>query len=122
LRKELSDLLNRLRELEGRLFALESAPKGSDSSSEIEEIIKRLKDLESYVKSKLDCDVFEDEIASLRDLIASLGSNTSGGAPVQAPPPKREPGNSLSTKDLNRIKELLEKFPLLEESQAKIQK
>lgn len=39
---------------------------------------------------------------------------------VTAPP--KEKGPQLSTKDLNRIKEIIEKFPSLEESLAKIAK
>ena len=40
---------------------------------------------------------------------------------VTTAPPK-ERGPQISSKDLNRIKELIEKFPGLEESVSKIQK
>jgi len=41
---------------------------------------------------------------------------------VVATAPSKERGPQISSKDLNRIKELLEKFPGLEESVSKIQK
>ena len=84
------------------------------NEADIEELRKLLAALQSSLANKLDCDLFDDEISMLKNLINSMGS----GEPIVAAPT----GPSISTKDLNRIKELVEKIPGLEDILEKIQK
>lgn len=42
------------------------------ANNDFDEVLKKLKNMESAIKNKLDCDTFDGEIASLRDMIANL--------------------------------------------------
>jgi hypothetical protein len=41
------------------------------SKSEIDDLLKRIKDLEKKVDLKVDTDIFKNEVASLRELIGN---------------------------------------------------
>lgn len=94
---------------------------GGTSSGELDELLKKIKDLERSINDKLDCDVFDNEIAALRAMIGNMDDKQPTSIQTTAPV-ARPAGPSLSTKDLNRIKEILEKFPSIEETQQKILK
>lgn len=80
-------------------------------------LIKRLKDLETEIKNKVDCDVYDNEIASIREMIGNIDEGAKPSATIATSAPVLKPsGPQLSTKDLNRIKEILEKFPSVEET------
>lgn len=42
------------------------------SSAEIEALMNKIKDLENKVNEKVDCETFDNEIASLRDMIGNM--------------------------------------------------
>lgn len=70
----------------------------------------------------MDCDTFDNELAALRAMIGNMDEGKGASLPTSTLPPPRPAGPQLSTKDLNRIKEILEKFPGVEETQQKILK
>ena len=49
-----------------------AAAAGSVSPNDIEDIFKRLKELETDMNNKLDCDIFDNEIAALRAMIGNM--------------------------------------------------
>ena len=102
-----------LKRLEERLNSLPTG--GSDNHSELEEILKKIKDLENEVSSKVDCDTFDNELAALRELIGNMDHDGTK-PPIQVSALAKPAGPSISTKDLNLIKQILEKFPVLEET------
>jgi DNA-binding transcriptional MerR regulator len=63
----------------------------------------------------VDSDAFDDEINNLKNLINSMGSGDAPAAPIST-------GPSISTKELNRLKELTNKIPELEDMLNKILK
>jgi hypothetical protein len=78
------------------------------------------------VGDKVDCDTFDNELMSIREMIGNF--EPSGGdenaklaitTVVSAP---KERGPQLSTKDLNKIREIIEKFPGFEDALSKITK
>jgi hypothetical protein len=81
------------------------------------DLLARLKNIESELKAKVDGDLFDNEIASLRELIGNLANLGPESMKPIAQAISKPSGPSISTKDLNRIKEILERFPGLEESQ-----
>lgn len=104
------------------MSALEGATH-DNASSELEDLLRRMKLLETEIKNKLDCDVFDNEISSLRELLGNLESEPlKSGTVTTSAPVARQSGPQISTKDMNRIKEILEKFPGVEELQQKILK
>ena len=42
------------------------------SSSDIDDLSKRIKDLENIVKDKVDCDTFDNEIMAIREMIGNM--------------------------------------------------
>jgi hypothetical protein len=98
----------------------------SVSSAEIEALMNKIKDLESKVNEKVDCDTFDNEIASIRDMIGNMEPSDENKqqaivTTVVTSPPK-ERGPQISSKDLNRIKEVLDKFPGVEDALSRITK
>jgi hypothetical protein len=65
------------------------------------------------LNNKVDSDVFDDELNNLKAMIGNAGSGS--GAVVSS-------GPSISTKELNRLRELTNKIPELEEMLNKILK
>lgn len=47
----------------------------SNINNYLEDLLKRMNDLEQKLDSKLDCDVFDNEIASLRALIGEIDND-----------------------------------------------
>lgn len=82
--------------------------------------MKKVRDLEKELNNKLDCDVFDNEIAALRALIGEMDGEPKATSIQTSAAPAKPAGPQLSTKDLNRIKEILEKFPAVEDTLAKI--
>jgi hypothetical protein len=79
------------------------------------------------VGDKVDCDTFDNELMSIREMIGN--SEPSGGdenaklaITTVVSAPTKERGSQLSTKDLNKIKEIIEKFPAFEDALTKITK
>ena len=100
-----------------------SAAEGSSiSQHELDEILKKLKDLERELANKVDCDTFDNEIAALRDMIGNMDSDKPATSIATTAPVARASGPQLSTKDMNMIREILQKFPGVEDTQNKILK
>jgi hypothetical protein len=81
--------------------------------TDLEDLIQRIKKLGALVGEKVDCDTFDNELMSIREMIRIF--EPSGGyenaklvitAVVSAPAPSKERGPQLSTKNLNKIKEI----------------
>lgn len=74
--------------------------------------------------NKLDCDTFDNEVASLREMIGNIEPDDAKpiivGAPILPKPVQNV--NQFTTKDVNRIKEMLDKFPSIEELLNKLLK
>lgn len=65
---------------------------------------KDIEELKSMMGNKVDCSLFESEIESLKDLINQLGSS---GNEIKVPIVSN--GSSISSKELNNIREALKK-------------
>lgn len=65
---------------------------------------KDIEELKSKLHNKLDCSLFDDEMDKLKALINQLGSS----GDVKAPPIIQS-GPSISTKELNEIREAMKK-------------
>lgn len=127
IKRQIQELLSRMRGLEGRVEAIENIPPPivqESNSHDIEDLMQRVKDLEANIKDKVDCDMFDNEIAALREMIGNIEPDETKPIQVTSAPsgPPKVTGPQFSTKDMNRIKELLEKFPGMEESIGKITK
>ena len=61
----------------------------------IEELQKKLEDLEKSNSSKLDCDIFDDEIQHLRDAISSIA--TGSGAATGVTSAMQSPSKAVGT-------------------------
>ena len=87
------------------------------AAGDMADLLARMRNIENELKSKVDGDHFDNEIASLRELIGNLANMGPDSMKPIAQAISKPSGPSLSTKDMNRIKEILEKFPGVEESQ-----
>ncbi len=113
------DMNDRIKELEERVARLEANQgQGSEvSQSDLDEILKKLKEVENELKNKVDCDLFDNEIAALRAMIGEMDQDPKSTQIQTTAPPPRPSGPQLTTKELNRIKEIIEKFPIMEDTQ-----
>jgi hypothetical protein len=70
-----------------------------------------MKDLDDKIDSKLDCDVFDNEIASIRALIGEMDDKEKNK--IEKPQVGLGPGGNggLNSKEISKFRELLEKFP-----------
>ena len=78
------------------------------------------------MNEKVDCDSFDNELMAIREMIGNLepgeeNKHVEVTTQVLAAAPK-ERGPNISSKDLNRIREVIEKFPGVEETLGKISK
>lgn len=107
-RDEFAKLEERVKKLEDDYTNLDNTVKENgeklDSTSDLannnKEEIEKLKKL---LDEKVDADAFDQAIQNLNSAIASAG-----GEVKAIPSPS---GNNISTKDMNKIKDMLEKFP-----------
>jgi chromosome segregation ATPase len=119
--RDIADIMDRLQQLTEKMRQLEDSVANS-STGDVEDLMKKLKELEKLINDKVDCDTFDNEIAALRAMIGNMDDGKGSQIQLSQAPPPRPAGPQLSTKDLNKIKEILEKFPGMEETQAKILK
>ena len=84
----------------------------TDNTNKNTEEIEKLKKL---LDGKLDCDTFDNEISKLTEAIQNAGGDVSKVA-------SNSNGGSFGTKDVNRIKDMLDKFPDLEKAIEEIKK
>jgi hypothetical protein len=109
-----------------RVSFLENAPppEFESHSSEIEDLFNKIKEIEVQITAKVDCDMFDNEVASLREMIGNMEPDESNIIKIDKPnlPKPIQTVAQFSTKDVNRIKDLLERFPSIEELLNKLLK
>jgi hypothetical protein len=79
------------------------------------------------VGGKVDCDTFDNELMSIREMIGNFETyggdeNTKLAITTVVSAPTKERGPQLSSKDMNKIKEIIEKFPGFEDALGKMTK
>jgi len=87
--------------------------------------LERLAQAEASLKNKVDCDTYDADISQIREILAHLqnsSTQTASTTTTTVIKPAAPVGPQISTKDWNRIKELLEKFPLFEDAVNKLLK
>jgi len=82
----------------------------SSANSSNDDILRRLKILENEMKTKLDCDVFDNEVALLRAMIGNLEGDDHKKVKVQVAPVSSA-GTNLSSKEINTLKDMIERMP-----------
>lgn len=123
---QLSSIIDRLETLES------SYEKVTDRLSDHDERIDKLEqdndankdkisankqdigELKDMMSDKVSCDTFDDEINYLKDMLSSLSSGDKVDVPVPAPKP------SMSTKDANKLKEIMQRLPEIEKLLAEL--
>ena len=132
----LQNLLNSLRnEMDGKYFSkvegerlsertdgidtrcTETEKRSISNEREIESLKKALKNLDVQVGNKVDCEMFDDEISALKQLINSMVPGEARSAPVAA-----QSGSSINSKELNKIREMVAKIPGIEETLQRVLK
>lgn len=124
--KQVADLFDKTGDLDTRVTVLENVPPPQFESyaSEIEELFAKIKDHDHQLTNKVDCDTFDNENASLREMIGNMEPDDAKPIIVRTnnlPKPVHNV-SQFSTKDVNRIKEMLDKFPSIEELLNKLLK
>lgn len=106
-------LEDRVKKLEDDYVTVNETLGGTtNTANNNKEEIEKLKKL---LDNKLDCDTFDKEVAKLTQAISSAGGDVSK---VEAAPA----GSNFSTKEMNKIKDMLEKFPDLEKAIEELRK
>lgn len=81
------------------------------SKHDFENLLKKIKELEEQLDNKVDCEIFDNEIASLRELIGNMEADDKG-AQLKLQQVISTPASAqLSAKDVNKLKELFERMP-----------
>lgn len=94
---------------------------GGDYEQTINDILHRMKFMERDIETKVDMDVFDNEIAALRAMIGNLESDGDNNKKIlKMPPTSPNPTNGLNSKDIAALKSILEKFPNIEDTMARI--
>lgn len=81
-----------------------------DSNQRTTAIEEKIKDLEKLIHTKVDCELFDEEMNNLKNLLAAVPNEDK-----QAITQIISSGPSISSKDLNKIKETAAKVAELEE-------
>lgn len=111
-REDLENLEGRVKKLEEDYGHMDEKLEGTTTTanSNKEEIEK----LKKMLEDRVDCDTFDQELANLKLAISNAGGDVSAVA--------NNSGPSMSTKDMNKLKEVLEKFPEMQKAMDDIQK
>lgn len=81
--------------------------------------MNKLKFLERSIESKIDIEVYDNEIAELRAMIGNLEDDDKSKKKFASQAPKTS-GSALNPKDLEAIRNILERFPQLEDTQQRV--
>ena len=112
-REDLKDLEDRIKKLEDDYVNMDKTVTDTTSlANDNKEEIEKLKKL---LDNKLDSDQFDSEIANLTDAIKNAGGEVKKVTPSPS-------NNNISTKDMKKIKDMLEKFPDFEKELAELKK
>lgn len=104
-REDMESLTDRVKKLEEDYKEIDkNLGETTTTANTNKEEIEKLKKL---LDNKLDCEMFDSEIAKLSEAIQNAGGDVSKVAPSPS-------GGSFGSKDVSKIKEMLEKFPGLE--------
>lgn len=112
-REDLESLDKRVKKLEDDYSTVDKLlNETTETANTNKEEIEKLKKL---IDNKLDCDVFDSEVSKLTEAIKNAGGDVSQVA-------SSSNGGSFSSKDVNKIKDILEKFPDLEKAIEELRK
>jgi hypothetical protein len=82
-----------------------------------------LKELEDQLKNKVDCDTFKNEVAALRELIGNtVPDEAENKTQIDPTALANNTANQLNSQETKKLKELLDKFPSIEELIQKLLK
>ena len=112
-REDLENLTGRVKKLEDDYTTMDT--KVSDTSDLANTNKEEIDKLKKALDSKLDSDQFDQTIANLQEAIKNAGGDVSKVAAATS-------SNNFSTKDMNKIKDMLSKFPDLEGAIKKLEK
>lgn len=87
---------------------------------DIDLLKKKLVALNAELKDKIDADLFDQEINSLKSMLKNQNPANFGNSEYVAAAPLNS--SNISTKDLNKMKDLFEKFPVVEDAQNNLLK
>jgi DNA repair exonuclease SbcCD ATPase subunit len=111
-REDVESLADRVKKLEEDYTTMDTTlNQTSDLANNNKEEIEKLKKM---LAGKLDCDLFDSEIAKLTQAIQNAGGDVSKVESAS--------NTAFGTKDINRIKEMLDKFPDLEKALEALKK
>jgi chromosome segregation ATPase len=89
--RDIAELFEKLAALLDKIKEIESALDNSQAG-DIDDLMKRLKELEKLIADKVDCDLFDNEIAALTALIGNMEDGKGTSIPVTSLPPPRPAG------------------------------
>lgn len=111
-KQDLDNLAERVKKLEHDYTNMDS--KLNDTSSLANNNKDEIEKLKKLLDQKLDCDIFDQEIANLKEAIKHAGGDVSKIASPSS--------GSFSTKDMNTIKDMMSKFPDIEKAIEELRK
>ncbi len=76
----------------------------------LDDIMNRLKMIEDELQNKVDNDIFENEIAALRNMIGNIDQEDRTNIQIQTPVAV-QPTLPFSIKEIASLKTMIEKFP-----------
>lgn len=95
-----------LKDMIAKMNTLQKDSKSNKSS--IDDLDKKLAELNDKLDDKIDTSTFENEIQNLKSILQSIGNNKN--IDLKLPPS----GPTMNQKDMNKFKELCDKLPELE--------
>lgn len=112
-REDVLSLDERVKKLEEDYTNMDkSLNETTDTANTNKDEIEKLKKL---VDNKLDCDMFDSEVSKLTEAIKNAGGDVSQVASSSS-------GGNFSSKDVNKLKDILEKFPDFEKQLEELRK
>ena len=81
--------------------------EGNIPNSALEDLLKRLADLEEAMKNKVDIQDFRNELASLREMIGNIEAEEKPQIEVKASLPTHEKERDFNSKEIAKLKEII---------------
>jgi hypothetical protein len=72
------------------------------------------------MQNKIDCDVFDNELAGLRELIGNIEVDDKAKPTLHTQSKPSLRGETLNSKEVQALKDMLVRFPQIEDSFSKI--
>jgi hypothetical protein len=86
-------------------------------------MLNKLKELEDQLKNKVDSDTFKNEVAALRELIGNtVPDEAENKTQIDPTTLANNTANQLNSQETKKLRELLDKFPSIEELIQKLLK